>query len=79
MCFLAAGVYNETVFQGVDYILATLAKHNIKAIINLLTCANFAQSLVRRVLRVPAHTIEVIAREEHTQVRSLHGVMACRA
>ncbi len=35
---LAAGVYNETVFQGIDYILATLAKHNIKAIINLLTC-----------------------------------------
>jgi len=32
-------VYNETVFQGIDYILATLAKHNIKAIINLLTCA----------------------------------------
>ena len=32
-------MYNETVFQGIDYILATLAKHNIKAIINLLTCA----------------------------------------
>ena len=36
---LYAGVYNETIFRGIDYVLAQAAKHNLKVIISLSRCA----------------------------------------
>ena len=33
------GQYNETIFRGIDCILAQAAKHNLKVVISISTCA----------------------------------------